>query len=71
MYFWHNVWLQVSDSVTTESVKIGRDGGKFLKKASPAPAPKQAQQTQQTPKPLASKQPVASSPQKKGRVFAF
>lgn len=32
---------QISESLTTESVKVGRDGGKFLKKATPSPAHKQ------------------------------
>ncbi|KAH3697406.1 hypothetical protein DPMN_084907 [Dreissena polymorpha] len=44
---------QLSESQTTESVKIGRDGGKFLKKATPSP----------TPGPSASSAPAKSGPQ--------
>lgn len=62
----------MSESQTTESVKIGRDGGKFLKKSTPSPAPvasvepPRASTAQQNKAKVPGKQPADSQAQKKG-----
>ncbi|WAR24008.1 CS044-like protein [Mya arenaria] len=71
---------QLSDSVTTESAKIGRDGGKFLKKATPslaAATPTPARETTKQNEATKPTQPgsgwrpgqSATTPQKKASPF--
>lgn len=65
----------VSESQTSDSVKIGKDGGKFLKRSVPSPAPAtsieppRASTAQQNKAKSQVKQPQGSQAQKKGSPF--
>ncbi|XP_053394111.1 serine/arginine repetitive matrix protein 1-like isoform X2 [Mercenaria mercenaria] len=66
---------QISESQNskTDSVKIGRDGGKFMKKTTPSPAPvtepPRTSTAQQNRGKSPAKQPVANQSQKKASPF--